>query len=73
MGESAWSSAYRNFKDSGSFSRGRPRKTWSEVIREDLKERKASKDIDRQRYLDVFNKKPTNPCKHGKQMLKRIL
>ena len=45
MGESAWSSAYRNFKDSGSFPRGRPRKTWSEVIREDLKERKAIKDI----------------------------
>ena len=41
MEETAWSSKYRTFKVSRSFSRGRPRKTWDEVIRSDLKERRT--------------------------------
>ena len=44
MEESAWSSVCRTFKVSGSFPEGRPTKTWNEVIRSDLKERKVSKD-----------------------------
>ena len=45
MEESAWCSKWGTFKVSGSFSRGRPRKTWNEVIRRDLKERKVNKNI----------------------------
>ena len=45
MEENAWSSKCRTFKVSGSFPRGRPRKTWNELIRIDLKERKVGKDI----------------------------
>ena len=35
----------RTFKVSGSFPRARPRKTWNEVIRSDLRERKVNNDI----------------------------
>ena len=53
-----WYNKCRNFKVSGSFPRGLPRNSRTEVIRSDLKERKVSKD--------VAHKKPFNPCKHGK-------
>ena len=43
MEESAWSSKCRTLKVSNSFPRGRPRKTWKEVIRSALKERKVRK------------------------------
>ena len=43
--ESAWPSKCRTFKVSDSFPRGRPRKTWNEVIKSNLKERKVSKGI----------------------------
>ena len=69
MEERACSSTCRNFKISGSFPRGRPRNTWSEVIRTDLKEKKVSKDIAK----DKSAWKPSNQCKHGKQKLKRML
>ena len=45
MEKSAWSHKCRTFKVSGSFSRGRLRKTWNEVIRSDLTERKVNRDI----------------------------
>ena len=45
MEESARSSKCRTFKVIGSFYRGRPRKTWIEIIRSDLKERRVSKVI----------------------------
>ena len=45
MEESALSSKWRTFKVGDSLSRGRIRKTWNEVIRSDLKERKVNKDI----------------------------
>ena len=41
--ESAWSKC-RTFKVTSSFLRERPRKTWNQIIRIDLKERKVSKD-----------------------------
>ena len=41
----SWLSKYRIFKDSGSFPRQRPMKTYSKLIRTDLKERKVSKDL----------------------------
>lgn len=43
MGENAWSSEYRTLKVSVNFPRGRPRKTWNEAFRSDLKVRKVSK------------------------------
>ena len=49
MEESTWSSKCRTFNVSGSFSRGRPRKTWNEVIRSDLKENKVSSDLSNNR------------------------
>ena len=69
MEESARSSKCRTFKVSGSFPRGRPRKTWNEVIQSDLKERNVSKDVD---VLEVFHKKPPKLWKHGKHTLQRI-
>ena len=36
-----------SFNVSGSFPKGLSRKTWDELIRTDLKERKISKDISR--------------------------
>ena len=46
MKQSAWSSKCRAFIVNGSLPRGRPRKIWNEVIRNDLKERKVSKGTD---------------------------
>ena len=43
MEENVWSSKSRTFKVSGSFSLGRPRKIWNEVVNNDWKERKVSK------------------------------
>ena len=64
---SAWSSKCRTFKASDSFPRVQPRKTWNEAIRSDLKERKVSKDISKDRNAQKFFIKN---IKHGKQTLK---
>ena len=45
MEENAWSRTCRTFKVSGSFLKGQPTKTWNEVFRSDLKERKVRKDL----------------------------
>ena len=47
-----------------------PRKTWNEVIRSDLKERKVSRDLAKDRCLEVFHKKPTNPYASMENILK---
>ena len=41
---------------SGSVGRGRPKKTWEEVIKMDLRERRVSKDlaIDRLAWKSIF-------------------
>ena len=70
MEESAQSCKCRTFKVSGSFLKEQPRKTWNEVIRSELKERKVSSTA--KEMLGVFHMKPTNLCKHGKQILKQI-
>ena len=49
MEESAWSSKCKTFEVSGIFPRGRPRKTWHEIVKKDPKERKVSEDIARDR------------------------
>ena len=49
MEEKVWASKCRKFKISGSFQRGRPRKTRTEVIRSDLKEEKVSQEPDNDR------------------------
>ena len=48
--ESAWSKC-RTFKVTSSFLRERPRKTWNQIIRIDLKERKVSKDRNARNFL----------------------
>ena len=58
MGDNAWPSKCKTFKVSGSFIRGRPRKTWNEVNRKDLKERKVSKDLAKDRNAwKIFHKR----------------
>lgn len=47
----------------------RPRKTYNEVIKKDLKERKIEHS-QAQKCLKVFHKKLSNSCKYGKQTLK---
>lgn len=49
MEENAWSTKYRTFKVSGSFLRGRPKKTWNGAISNDMKERKVNQDITKDR------------------------
>ena len=44
MEEKAGSTKCRIFKVSGSYQSGRPTKTWIQVIRSDLKEKKVSKN-----------------------------
>ena len=41
----AWISKCRDIMVDGSLARGRPQKSWSEVVRKDLREKKVSKDI----------------------------
>ena len=45
MEENVWSSKCRTFMVKHSFPIGQPRKTWNEVIRSHLKERKVDKDL----------------------------
>ena len=47
-------SAYKTFKVGCSFPRGQPKKTWNEVIRRDLKERKVIKDMAKDRNAWKF-------------------
>ena len=68
MEESAWSGKCRTSKVGCSFLRGLQWKTWDEVIRNDLKGRKCSKDIAKgKNCLEVFHKQ-SNPCKYGKNV-----
>ena len=54
MEESVWSSKYRTFKMNGTLPRGRTRETCNEVITSDLKERKISKDLAKDRQVWKF-------------------
>ena len=58
MEESAFSSKCRSLKVGGSFSRGLLKKTWSEVVRSDPKERKGSKEVTKD--LEFIREKPHN-------------
>ena len=59
----------RIFKIIGSSARGKSRKTWSEIIRSDVKGTKVSKDPVKDRnVLKLFIKK-VKPMQNGKQML----
>ena len=49
MDKSFWVSRCRALEVSASVGRGRPKKTWEEVIRIDLRERRVSKDLTRDR------------------------
>ena len=62
MEESVWSGKCRTFKVSSSFPGGQPRKTWNEVIRSDMKERKINKEIakDRNAWKTFIRNRPTH-------------
>ena len=49
MDKSFWVSRCRTVEVSGSVGRRRPKKTWEEVIKMDLRERGVSKDLARDR------------------------
>ena len=49
MDKSFWVSRCRAVEVSGSVGRRRPKKTWEEAIKMDLRERKFSKDLARDR------------------------
>ena len=49
MDKSFWVSRCKAVEVSGSAGRGRPKKTWEEVIKMDLRERRSSKDLARDR------------------------
>ena len=62
MEESAWSIKCRTFKVSGNFPKGRPMKTWNEVIRSDMNERKVRNDLakDRNTCKSFIRNHPTH-------------
>ena len=62
MDESAWVSRCRAVEVAGSVGRGRPKKTWEEVIRMDLRERRVSKDLARDRlaWKSISKNRPTH-------------
>ena len=61
MEESAWCNKCRNFKVSGSFLRGRPSKTWNEVIRSGPRERNSAKTTkNRNNRKPSIRKRPTH-------------
>ena len=68
MDKSFWVCRCRAFEVSDSFGRGRPKKTWEEVIKTDLRERRVSKDLTRDRlaWKSIFWK-PSNACQHVKR------
>ena len=49
MDKSLWVSRCRVVEVSGSAGRGRPKKTWEEVIKMDLRERRVNQDLARDR------------------------
>ena len=61
--EHAWSSKCRKFKVNSSFPRTQPKNTWNEAIRSDLKQRKANKVKVKDKFQEVFRKKPLIPWK----------
>ena len=68
MEGTVWSSKCRTFNCS--FPKKTFGKIWNELIRIDLKEKKFSRDLAKERKASNPCKKPSNPCKHTKQTLK---
>ena len=62
MEESGWSSKCRTFEDRGKSREDDQGKTYNEVIRDDLNERKASKDIakDRNTWKCFMRNRPSH-------------
>ena len=58
----AYPSKCRDIIVDGSLARGRPQKSWSEVVRKDLREKKVSKEIakDRIALKAVIRIRPTH-------------
>jgi len=62
MGESNWVSKSRTYQVEGRNCKGRPRKTWGEVVRNDLKERNVDGALvhDRVAWKSVTRTRPTH-------------
>ena len=70
MEEISSSSERRNVRVSDSFPRGRPKKTWNDVIRSDLKEWKDNKDIakDRNTWKFFARNRPTHASMENRRL-----
>ena len=62
MEPTAWPSLCRNLVVNGKKSKGRPRLTWNEVIKKDLKEKNLSKELaqDRNAWKSCITQSPTH-------------
>ena len=62
MDKNAWASRCRTIKVTGTTGRGRPKKTWEEVIRIDLKQKGVSRDLvkDRITWKSISRNRPTH-------------
>ena len=69
--ENDWMSMCRHMEVDGSRGRGRPVKTWQEVISCDMKKCGMRKEMAQDRVLwrrGILGK-PSNPCQHCKMMM----
>ena len=64
MDDDNWVSKCRSYAVEGRSVRGRPRKTWNEVVRNDLKEKNIDKIVaqDRVAWKSVIKSRPTHAC-----------
>ena len=70
--ENDWVSRCRYIEVVGRVGRGRPVKTWQEVVNCDMRELGLSREMaqDRVTWRSFILGKPSNPCKHGKRDVK---
>ena len=59
-----WVSKCRSYKVEGRLARGRPKKTWFEAVRKDLRERNINRQLalDRKVWKSVIKTRPTHAC-----------
>ena len=64
MDENDWPSKCRRITLDGVLPKGRPKKTWNELVRKDLQEKNITKEVaqDRLAWKSVIRKCPTHAC-----------
>ena len=64
MDTNNWVSKCRNLVIEGTTGRGRPRKTWDQVVQSDLQRLHLKKEFaqDRDGWRDAIKKTPSHPC-----------